>query len=330
METLVMGGTRFNGLHLVQELVRYGHNVTILNRGITEAPVPREVRRLYADRKDHQQLREVLGPEEFDVVFDISAYVLEDVQSIVDIFEGRAGHYIFASSTVVYAATNTLPINEDFPVDSTSRQSDYGRNKLICEDYLMGVYRQRHFPTTSARFSMVFGPDNGILDREQRMFVRLLQGRKILIPGRGTTLSQIGHVDDEARALRMMALNHRTYGEIYNVTGKDYFSDEGYVDTCARVVGVELKKVFVPAEIMDEVSPAARRPLIQRLAPYIHRWDESTVFGIAKLRDHLGYEPFYTFETAVQQTYEWFMSQGLDKQREYDFSEEDELIKRVG
>ena len=330
MDTLVMGGTRFNGLHLVQELVRYGHNVTILNRGVTEAPVPREVRRLYADRKDHQQLKDVLGSEEFDVVFDISAYVLEDVQSMVDIFEGRAGHYIFASSTVVYAATNILPITEDFPVDSTSRQSDYGRNKLICEDYLMGVYRQRHFPTTSARFSMVFGPDNGILDREQRMFVRLLNGRKILIPGRGNTLSQIGHVDDEARALRMMALNNRTYGEIYNVTGKDYFSDEGYVDTCARAVGVEPQKVFVPAEIMDESSPATRRPLIQRLAPDIHRWDESTVFGMGKLRDHLGYEPFYTFETAVQQTYEWFMSQGLDKQREYDFSEEDELINRVG
>jgi nucleoside-diphosphate-sugar epimerase len=330
MQTLVIGGTRFNGLHLVQELVRYGHNVTILNRGVTEAPVPREVRRLYADRKDHQQLKEVLGSEEFDVVFDISAYVLEDVESMVDIFEGRAGHYIFASSTVVYAASNILPINEDFPVDSTPRQSDYGRNKLICEDYLTGVYRQRHFPTTSARFSMVFGPDNGIIDREQRMFVRLLNARKILIPGRGTTLGQIGHVDDEARALRMMALNPRTYGETYNVTGKDYFSDEGYVDTCARAVGVEPQKVFVPAEIMDESSLATRRPLIQRLAPYIHRWDESTVFGMEKLRDHLGYEPFYTFETAVQQTYEWFMSQGLDKQREYDFSEEDELIKRVG
>jgi nucleoside-diphosphate-sugar epimerase len=330
MQTLVMGGTRFNGLHLVQELVRYGHNVTILNRGITEAPVPREVQRLYADRKDHKQMKEVLGSEEFDVIFDISAYMLEDVQSIVDIFEGRAGHYIFASSTVVYAATNILPINENSPVDNTSKQSDYGRNKLICEDYLMKVYRQRHFPITSARFSMVFGPDNGILDREQRMFIRLLNGRKVLIPGRGTTLGQIGHVDDEARALRMMALNPRTYGEIYNVTGKDYFSDEGYVDTCASVIGVEPQKVFVPATIMDEASPDERRPLIQRLAPYIHNWDESTIFGISKLRDHLGYEPFYTFETAMQQTYEWFMSQGLDKKREYDFSGEDNLINRVG
>ena len=330
MEALVMGGTRFNGLHLVQELVRYGHHVTMLNRGVTEAPVPKEVRRLYADRKDPGLLREVLGPEEFDVVFDTSAYVLEDVQSMVGIFEGQTGHYIFASSTVVYAASNILPITEDFPVDSSPRQSDYGRNKLICEDYLTDVYRQRHFPTTVARFSMVFGPDDSILDREQRMFVRLLNGRKILIPGRGTTLSQIGHVDDEARALRTMALNPRTYGEIYNVTGKDYFSDEGYVDTCAKAVGVEPQKVFVPAEIMDEISPEMRRPLIQRLAPYIHRWDESTVFGIRKLCDHLGYEPFYTFETAVQQTYEWFMSKGLDRQREYDFSEEDELINRIG
>ena len=65
------------------------------------------------------------------------------------------------------------------------------------------------------------------------------------------------------------------------------------------------------------------------MAPYIHRWDESTIFGIGKLKDHLGYEPFYTFESAVQQTYDWFMSQGLDKQREYDFSGEDEMIARL-
>ena len=330
MKMLVMGGTRFNGLHLVQELVRYGHDVTILNRGVAETSVPQEVRRLFADRKDHKLLQHVLGGAEFDVIFDISAYVLEDVQSMVEIFEGRTGHYIFASSTVVSGATNILPITEEFWVDSSSNQSDYGRNKLICEEYLTKAYRQRHLPMTIARFSMVFGPDNGLLDREQRMFTRLLAGRRILIPGRGTTLGQVGHVDDQARALRMMALNPRTYGEIYNVTGKDYFTEEGYVDTCAKAVGVEPDKVFIPAAIMDQASPEVRRPLIQKLAPYIHRWDESTVFSIRKLCDHLAYEPSYTFEAAVRQTYEWFMLQGLDKQREYDFSDEDQLIERVG
>ena len=60
MRVLVMGGTRFNGLALVNELVKYGHDVTILNRGETKARIPHSVRRLYADRTNHAQLREVL------------------------------------------------------------------------------------------------------------------------------------------------------------------------------------------------------------------------------------------------------------------------------
>jgi nucleoside-diphosphate-sugar epimerase len=282
MKILVMGGTRFNGLHLVQELVRCNHNVSILNRGLTQAPVPKEVRRLYADRKNHQQLKEILRQEEFDVIYDISAYVLEDVQSMVDIVDGRVGHYIFASSTVGYTATKILPISEDFPIDHSPTQTTYTFNKLVCEDFLMKAYQQRRFPVTIARFSMVFGPDNILPDREQRMFIRLLRNRKILIPGRGTTLSQVGHVDDQARALRMMALNPRTYGEIYNVTGKDYFSDEGYVDLCAKAAGIEPQKIFVPADIMDEIPLEVRVLLIQRLSPNIHRWDASTIFSIRK------------------------------------------------
>lgn len=59
MKVLVMGGTRFNGLALVQELVKWGHEVTVLNRGQSAARLPRAVRRLYADRTNREQLREV-------------------------------------------------------------------------------------------------------------------------------------------------------------------------------------------------------------------------------------------------------------------------------
>ena len=41
VKVLVMGGTRFNGLALVQELVKWGHEVTVLNRGQSEARLPR-------------------------------------------------------------------------------------------------------------------------------------------------------------------------------------------------------------------------------------------------------------------------------------------------
>ncbi|MBH75052.1 MAG: hypothetical protein CL896_04590 [Dehalococcoidia bacterium] len=329
MDVLVIGGTRFNGLHLVYELVRYGHNVTVLNRGVTEASLPKNVRRIYADRKDPSQLKEALKNIDFDTVFDISAYVREDVEYITDVLKGHTGHYIFASSTVVYDKSDILPITEDFPVNTTEQQSDYGRNKLICEGFLTNLYREQNFPMTVARFSMVFGPDNNLINREQRMFIRLLNNRKILIPGRGSTLSQIGHVDDEARALRMMARNSNTYGEIYNVTGKDYFSDEGYVNTCAKVLEVSPDKIFIPSDIMDRMAIDVRQTLIQRLAPYIHPWDHSTIFSIDKLCKHLQYEPEYNLESAMAQTFEWFQSNNMHNTRQYDFSDEDELINTL-
>ncbi len=46
MKVLVMGGTNFNGLALVHELVRQGHDVTVLNRGKSEATIPESVHRL--------------------------------------------------------------------------------------------------------------------------------------------------------------------------------------------------------------------------------------------------------------------------------------------
>lgn len=357
MRVLVMGGTQFNGLALVRELARCGHEVTILNRGQTKAKLPVGIRRLVCDRTDQAAMREVLGHEEFDCVHDISAYRPEDVQLMADIFRGRIGHYIFASSTVIYAATNLLPITEDHPVDRSERQNEYAINKLLCEDILVREYRERGFPATIVPFSMVFGPNNIIPEREQRMFVRLLRGRKVLIPGDGTTIGQVGHVDDEARALRMMMLNPKTFGRRYNLTGGDCFTDEGYVDTFAEVLGVEPRKVFIPADLMDDLwagrveisggplevrvnTRGTRRDrrgtqlyqlqrLIQRLAPHIHHWNHSTFLSIERLKTDVGWTPEYTFKSAVAQTWDWMRAEGLDRTRDFDFGFEDDLLKRL-
>jgi nucleoside-diphosphate-sugar epimerase len=242
-------------------------------------------------------------------VQDISAYTLDDVRSMVEIFRGQIGHYIFASSTVTYAAADILPIRERFPVDRSERQSEYGLNKILCEDYLVAEHRERQFPVTMVPFSMVFGPNNLIPDREQRMFMRFLQGRSVLIPGDGTTLGQVGHVDDQARALRMMMLNPLTFGKRYNLTGADYYSDEGYVDEVSADTG--------------------GRTLIQRVAPYIHKWNRSVLFSIDRLRDDIGWAPEYTFASSVDQTYEWFRRAELHETREFDFTQEDALLERL-
>jgi nucleoside-diphosphate-sugar epimerase len=362
MRVLVMGGTLFNGLALVKELVRAGHHVTVLNRGKTQADLPRSVRRLQGDRTDHARMRELFAGEEYDCVQDMSAYHPEDVELMIELFHGKTGHYVFASSTVIYAASDVLPIDEHHPVDRTAAQNEYGLHKLLCEDILVRAHRERGFPATIVALSMVFGPHNGLVDREQRMFARLLAGRPILIPGAGAALGQVGHVDDQARALRMLMGNSTTFGKRYNLTGTQYFSDEGYVDTFAAVVGVEAHKVLVPAPLMDaawdgelelgpsgssgsrfdiRTSESARRQaaatrsrwqlamLVQKLAPDLHHWNRSVVFDTTRLRRDVGWEPEYTFASMVEHTYDWWRRAGLDKTMEFDFSFEDRLLSHV-
>ena len=93
MRVLVMGGTQFNGRALVSELVRAGYDVTVCNRGRTPAELPAGVRRLTADRTDHQSLRHALGGTDWDCVYDLSAYHPPDVEIMVELLDGRTGHY---------------------------------------------------------------------------------------------------------------------------------------------------------------------------------------------------------------------------------------------
>lgn len=360
MKVLVVGGSQFNGFALVQELVRRGHDVTVVNRGRTDAPFPDGVRRLTADRTDHARMAEVLGGEEFDCVHDMCAYHPEDVELMIDLLRGRVGHYVFVSSTVIYARSTLLPITEASAVDRSERQIEYGLHKLLCEDRLLAEHAASGFPATTVALSMVMGPRNIVPDREQRMFVRLLRARPVLILGRGTALGQIGDVDDQAEALCEVMGQPVTFGQRYNLTGGQYFSDEGYVDVFADVVGAKAHKRFVPAGVVDDVwhgrlqlglarptgahidirtTQAEQRMqemairqryqltnLVQKLAPHLHHWDDSVLFGIDKLARDVGWRPRRTFRETVERTHEWFTREQIADRVTFDFAFEDELL----
>ena len=76
MKTLVLGGTRFIGLFLVKELLARGHQVAVLNRGLTQADLPKEVERLRADRDDPAAMKAALARRSFDAVLDLSGYTV--------------------------------------------------------------------------------------------------------------------------------------------------------------------------------------------------------------------------------------------------------------
>ena len=358
MKVLVIGGSQFNGFALVVELVRGGHEVTVLNRGQTQAQFPDGVRRLTADRTDLAAMQAALGDAEFDCVQDMCAYHPEDVEMMVKLLAGRTGHYIFASSTVIYAASSILPITEQHPLELGETQIEYGAHKILCEQVLLKAYETDGFPATIAAFSMVFGPRNIIPDREQRMIARIQSGRPVLLPGDGTTLLQVGHVGDQSRALAAMMCQPQTLGQRYNLTGHQYCSDEGYVDAFAEALGREANKVFIPAELMDglwdgavPLDPAAQASAVnidirstsqrsvavatrfklanitQRLAPNIHRWNRNVIFGIDKLRRDVGFEPRVELGEMIAEVHEWQQAESVS--HDFDWTMEDQILKLV-
>jgi hypothetical protein len=93
------------------------------------------------------------------------------------------------------------------------------------------------------------------------------------------------------------------------------------------------------ANIDIRTSPEARRrqqsvrhrfrfaTVVPRLAPNIHRWNRSVVFGIDALRRDTDWEPRHDLASMVAQTHAWHVQTGG---REYDWAYEDELLKLLG
>lgn len=332
-KVLVIGGSRFNGLAIVEELVRCGYDATVFNRGVTPVALPRGVRVINGDRHDHETMRALFANQTFDAIIDTSAYTRQDVEGILDIYKRRIGHYIFISSCASYAPSSAYPIHEDrtpFNHDPGERNS-YGRNKAIVEEFLIAEHRDWGAPYSTAKLPIVLGPRNNIRQREQLMFHRLLQRRPVLIPGDGSTLSHPSYVMDQAKAIVGMLFNPRTFGQGYNMGMQEYHSDDSWVDTIGRIVGVTPEKVYVPYDVATEIYAPGAFPyqIIQRHGVGLVPWYKNSLFDIRKVAQHTGYRQEHTLEGALAETHEWFRRDGLDKTFDWDFRPEDQLLKRI-
>lgn len=318
--TLVLGGSVFVGRHLVEELLRRGHEVTVLNRGLTPVEHPAAVQRLACDRKDHDAVRRTLADAHFDAVFDVSGYVPEDVAIMLEVLRDRVEHYAFTSTVAVYARSDYAPIDEEFDLDRRPQANPYAAGKVRCEDILMAAHRDNGFPATIIRPCYVYGPHNSLAMREFSFFLRLQRGRKIIVPGNGSVLFQTGHVDDLARAFAAVLGKREAVGQAYNVTGDKAVTALGYVSALARIVGREPDILFVGLDRMRAL----------KTRPWPYALQESQVFSVEKAKRDLGWAPRFDLEAGHRQTYDWFQREGMAEKLQYDFSAEDEALADLG
>lgn len=112
MKILVLGGTRFFGIHMVNDLIKKGHDVTIATRGITPDYFGDTVSRIRFERTDEDCIKAVIAGTHYDVIIDKIAYCSNDIRKIME--SADCDKYIYMSSTAVYEPKHMNTVEEDF------------------------------------------------------------------------------------------------------------------------------------------------------------------------------------------------------------------------
>lgn len=117
MKILVIGGTRFFGIHMVEELLAKGHDVTIATRGFVPNVYDNRVRQIIIERTNEESVKNALRGMHYDVVIDKIAYCSNDIKYVMENVD--CDKYIYISSTSVYEPKHINTIESDF--DGTSK-----------------------------------------------------------------------------------------------------------------------------------------------------------------------------------------------------------------
>ncbi|MER7674842.1 NAD-dependent epimerase/dehydratase family protein [Kitasatospora sp. NPDC096128] len=205
MRILIMGGTRFVGLHFARAALAAGHDVTVLHRGRSGAHLLPEATHLIADRDTELTALHGLS---WDATVDVSAYFPRQVRQLATAIDpGAAGRYLLVSSMAVYDTPAAPGFTEDsplLPADGPEPEeitpATYGMLKVQCERAAL-----EHFGPDAllVRPTYVIGPQD-YTHRFDHWVQRLGRGGEVLAPGRPDAPLQV--VDARDLADWMLAL----------------------------------------------------------------------------------------------------------------------------
>lgn len=277
MRVLFIGGTGTISAACVRAAIAAGHEVSVLNRGSGRRPLPAEVHEIVADIRDEAASRAALDGASFDVVADFLSFTPEHVATALRLVEGRCGQYIFISSASAYdKPLRHVPVTESTPLRNPFWK--YSRDKIACEDLLVGAYRERGLPVTIVRPSHTY--DHALLPTSGGWtdVARMRAGKPVVVHGDGTSLWTLTHSDDFAVAFTGLLGAPEAIGEAYTITGDHAPTWNQIYGWLAQAAGVaEPRFVHIASETIAVFRPDLGPGLVGDKA-------HSMLFDNAKIR----------------------------------------------
>lgn len=243
MRSLITGGAGFIGSHLVEELLRRGDDVCVIDDLSTGdvanlaavAHLPK-FRLVVGSCADASVMEELVS--QCDRIFHLAAVVgvklvlesavrtietnVRTTDTVLAMAARARSPVVIASTSEVYGKNEHTPFREDSDLvlgATTKGRWSYACVKALAELHALAYWHEQRVPVVIARLFNTVGPRQvGRYGMVVPTFVRqALAGEPITIYGDGSQSRCFSHVRDVVEALIGLLGSPRHYGEIYNI-----------------------------------------------------------------------------------------------------------------
>jgi len=308
MRYLVTGGAGFIGSNTVDELVRRGHSVVVLDDlsgGKEEnlADVRSKITLIKGSITDIEVVRKAM--HEADYVIHLAARtsvprsVKDPIETnrinidgtlnvLVAAKDVKVKRVVFAASSSAYGETPTLPKVETMQPQPIS---PYGVTKYVGELYGQAFGRCYGLETVCLRYFNIFGPRqdpsspySGVLAKFCTAF---LEDAQPVVFGDGEQTRDFTFVENAVQANLLACEAPNVSGKIFNVGTSGRISLNEVLRALCKITGKTLEAKYEPARDGDIRDSQA---------------------DILQAKEFLGYNPQISFEEGLSRTFEWYQS----------------------
>lgn len=308
MRYVVTGGAGFIGSNMVDELVRRGHTVTVLDdlsagkesnlahiRGkidflvgsITDlAAVQSAVQG--ADYVIHLAARTSVPRSVKDPLESNHVNINGTLNVLVAARDAKVKRFVYAASSSAYGETPTQP-----KVETMQSQpiSPYGVTKYVGELYAQVFGRNYGLENASVRYFNVFGPRqdptsqySGVLSR---FMLAVIQGQRPVIYGDGEQSRDFTFIENVVDVTLRACETSGASGLVFNGGTGERITLNKVLRQLEKITGKKLQAKYDPPRTGDIRDSQA---------------------DISLARKVLGYQPSVDFETGLERTWQWYQS----------------------
>jgi nucleoside-diphosphate-sugar epimerase len=306
MRYLVTGGAGFIGSNTVDELVRRGHGVVVLDdlsAGKEEnlAEVRNKITFMKGSVTDLEAVQKAMHQADYVIHLAARTSVPRSVKDpletnkinvegtlnvLVAARDNKVKRIVLAASSSAYGETPTLPKREAMQALPIS---PYGVSKYVCELYAQTFGRCYGLENVSLRYFNIFGPRqdpdspySGVLSRFAAAF---LEEEQPVVFGDGQQTRDFTYVGNAVQANLLACEAPTASGCMFNIGTGDRISLNQTLQLFRRISGKKLEAKYEPPREGDIRDSQA---------------------DISKAVEFLGYQPTVRFEEGLERTFEWY------------------------